>query len=440
MADLDRAVKEVAGEVWTSRALYESLASLCARGGRFCGTESERSAREYLKARLADYGLPVGTHGFDYAGWSRGSCDLRLVTPGGARIPAVSLVQGPNTPAGGIEMPLVDLGRGTLEDFEERREAIRGAMALVSHEYPFAQAHIHRRRKIDWAVERGAAAFAIANHVPGHLVISGSSGPGRPGAIPAIGLSFEDGAHLRRLAARGPVRVRLEVQNATRADRSENVTAELPGETDEWVLVTCHYDAHDVGQGAIDNGSGCAVALEVARALAGLRRRLRRGLRVIAFSVEEWGLKGSACYADELPPEERRRIAVDFNLDCVAGSPNFTWVLNGFPELGPFLQGVGRNVGFQVGISYQLAANSDHYNFVRHGVPAIRLMAGYEEPECAIKYILSPGDTLDKVRETDLKMAAFITTQTALAACRHPEAIARHRTAEEMRARVGKFV
>lgn len=440
MPDLDPMAKEIAGEVWTSRTLYESLASLCARGGRFCGTENERSAREFLKARLAEYGLRVTTHAFDYGGWSRGSCDLRLVSPGGLRIPAVSLVQGPNTPPGGTEMPLVDLGRGTLEDFEERGDALKGAMALVSHEYPFAQAHIHRRRKIDWAVERGAAAFAIANHVPGHLVISGSSGPGRPGAIPGIGLAFEEGCHLRRLAGRGPVRVRLDVQNAMRADRSENVIAELPGQTDEWVLVTCHYDAHDVGHGAIDNGSGCAVALEVARVFAGRRDQLRRGLRVIAFSVEEWGLKGSACYTDELTAEERRRIAVDLNLDCVAGSSSFTWVLNGFPDLAPFLQGVAREIGFPVGVSYQIAANSDHYNFVRQGIPGIRLMSGYEEPECAVKYILSPADTLDKVRESDLKMAAFITSQTALAACLHLGPVARHRSADEMRALLGTFV
>lgn len=68
------------------------------------------------------------------------------------------------------------MGRGTLEDFEAHTQEIPGRFVLVRHEYMFASGHIHRRRKYQWAKERGAAGFLIGSHLPGHLLVTGSSG------------------------------------------------------------------------------------------------------------------------------------------------------------------------------------------------------------------------------------------------------------------------
>jgi Zn-dependent M28 family amino/carboxypeptidase len=53
-----------------------------------------------------------------------------------------------------------------------------------------------------------------------------------------------------------------------------------------------------------------------------------------------------------------------------------------------------------------MMANSDHYNFARHGIPAFRLVAGFDRPECNVRYILSRGDTRDRVQRGEMVAAA----------------------------------
>ncbi len=79
---------------------------------------------------------------------------------------------------GGLEAEVVDLGRGTLEDFEANERDILGRIVLVRHEYMFATGHVHRRRKYLWARDRGAAGFLIVSPLPGQVLVTGSSGEG----------------------------------------------------------------------------------------------------------------------------------------------------------------------------------------------------------------------------------------------------------------------
>jgi aminopeptidase YwaD len=167
----------------------------------------------------------------------------------------------------------------------------------------------------------------------------------------------------------------------------------------------------------MDNGSGVAVALEVARVLAPLVPSLPRGLRVALFTVEEWGLNGSRQYVDGLTAVERDRIALNVNLDSVVGSPRLTALTSGFADLDPFLHEVGAAVGVPIATFRPLMANSDHYNFARHGIPAFRLVAGFDEPASMLRYLLTPADTLDKVAPGELKAAAMLCAELVLRAC-----------------------
>ena len=77
--------------------------------------------------------------------------------------------------------------------------------------------------------------------------------------------------------------------------------------------------------------------MSVARALAPEVARFRRGLRLMFFSVEEWALTGSAQYVKSLGDAERGKIAVNINLDSVAGSPNLAALTSGYAGVEPFL-------------------------------------------------------------------------------------------------------
>ena len=426
---------QIAGRIWNSPALSQDMDRLCGFGGRFCGTDSERLARDYLADRLKASGAEgVRFHEFAYDGWSRGETRLEILDPEPLELPAWALVQSPSTPPEGMTLEVLDLGRGGSEDFAIRERGIASRCVLVNHEYPFSTSHIHRRVKYTSAVKAGATAFLIASPLPGNLLVSGSSGPGRPGEIPGVGISLESACLLRRLLNQGPVRVRLRMQHTLRPAQAANVLAEIPGRGPEVVVVSAHYDGHDLAQSALDNASGTAVALELARAFAPLAGKLPRGIRIALFTVEEWGLKGSARYVDGLSVEERRAIAFVLNMDSVVGNGTISFLTGGFPELSPFLRATANAVGVEVKTIDRLMANSDHFNFALRGIPAVRMVSGFDDAEASTRFLLTPADTRDKVDDGDLKLAALVAGQIAVAAVCHDGPIARHRSESEIEA------
>ena len=91
--------------------------------------------------------------------------------------------------------------------------------------------------------------------------------------LPVISVAKADALLLRRLLAKGPVKLSLDVRNTfdTSPYRERNVIADLPGrDAGEVVLIGAHYDSWDPAEGADDDGSGVAAVLEAARILKSL--------------------------------------------------------------------------------------------------------------------------------------------------------------------------
>jgi aminopeptidase YwaD len=57
-----------------------------------------------------------------------------------------------------------------------------------------------------------------------------------------------------------------------------------------------------------------------------------------------------------------------------------------------------------------LMANSDHANFAAHGIPAVRLIAGFDAPDSNLRLVLTAADTRDKVHPDELDQALRLTT------------------------------
>ena len=400
--------------------LMQDFAAICDTGGRFAGTESELAAREFLAKRLEDItGVVPRRAPVAYLGWSRGEAVLERLDGPGGRFPCVSLVRSPATPPEGLNADLIDLGRGTEADFAAAGEEIAGRIVLVRHEYMFASGTIARRRKYQWAIDHGAAGFLIAGHIPGpDHPVAGSSGATPERGIPGAGISAETAGHL---TADGPARLRLSIAAEETPRRTENLILELPGKAPEWVVLSAHIDGHHLAESAMDNATGLAAVLGAAAELAPQAESFERGLRIALFTVEEWALLGSAVYADALSEAERAAIRLNVNLDCVAGSPNLTALTSGFAAMEDWLLERARAHGRALGAHRPLMPNSDHYNFARHGVPAARIVAGFDEPESNLRYVLTPGDTRDKIAAADLAAAARLVARLVEDACRAPE-------------------
>lgn len=382
--------------------LWSDFIALCGWGGRLAGTPGESQARAWCAERLASISpAAVRRDATPFAGWT---CHEARLTEIGSRIDldGVPLLGTASTPAGGIELEVVDLGRGTPAQIEEAGDRLRGRAVLVSHEYPFASDSIHRRVKLAAAQQAGAAAFLIAQPEPGVGPVSGSSGRGGGPGIPAMGISAEAAEVLRRPGAR--VNILISGEDHPGA-YTEALVLDLPGQSPERVVVSAHIDGHPLAESAIDNATGVATALALARAVAPVIHRMRRGLTVCIFSAEEWALQGSRSWLDGVGAAERGNMRLNLNLDSLAGSENLTVLTSGFAGLDTFLQSAAAASGHALAAHEPLMPNSDHANFAAAGIPAARLIAGFNEPRSALRLLLTPGDTRDIVERTTLEQA-----------------------------------
>jgi hypothetical protein len=377
------------GRLAADEALWRDFNDICDCGGRLSGTESEKKAFALLRERVraaspANSGRSIPV---PYNGWQAKSATLML--PDGTFAPCHPLVRTIATP--GLTAEVIDLGRGTPDEFEAHKAEIAGRIVLVRHELMFAAGTIHRRRKYDMARAHGEG-------------------------IPALGISPETAAKLARRSTGFPS-VTIAIETAEGPAETETLVFDYPGQTDEWVVLSAHVDGHDLAESAMDNGTGLAAVLAVTRALSPEVAKWRRGLRVMFFSVEEWALTGSAQYVQALSDTERAKIALNVNLDSVAGSPNLAALTSGYAGVEPFLLGVADANGQSLRTVRPLMTNSDHANFAAGGIPAIRLVAGFDDPNAHLRVVLTPADTRDKVAQSELRQATLLTAALVAAAC-----------------------
>lgn len=443
--DLDR---QLVGEIWASDEAYRNLVYLCDTiGNRWAGSASEHQAGEFLQRKLQDYGLQnVHLEPVEFGAWERGPATLLMTAPVERAFSCIAL---PYSPAGEVEAELIDVGNGEEEDFARLGDAVRGKIAVSAAETnPAGRQNAklsHRTDKLRRAVDAGAVAFIFVNQNPGLLHITGGiGGPGgTPAAIIGLGVSWETGAALLRLArgADRPARLRITTGGRFFPNTSYNVVGELAGATrpDELVLAGAHYDGHDISQGALDDGAGTVVCLEAARVLATLPPgSLARTVRFILFCGEEVGLFGSwaytATHADEVG---RTRFVLNLDTAGRGKGGSESLVLTGAPDLIPYFQDHAAATKYDVPVSHNFNSHSDHFPYALRGIPTATLSS----PDNTSSLIgrgwgHTEADTVDKATVRGLQMAAMVTARLLLAVARDAAFPGRRRAPDEVLAQV----
>lgn len=116
--------------------------------------------------------------------------------------------------------------------------------------------------------------------------------------VPTAALSAPDADQLQRALSRGPVELSLRLNVQSLGMRpSGNVLAEIPGTSDEIVLIGAHLDSWDLGTGAVDDGAGIGITVAAAKLILDLKTPPKRTIRVVMFGSEEVGLVGAKAYA-----------------------------------------------------------------------------------------------------------------------------------------------
>lgn len=389
----------IVGDVHTDGVAWQTLTELVDVAPRMAGHDGERDAMEVIADAFRDVGLEdVDTETFEIPAWFRGSSRLSISETDREYGDTHELIGLPGTPAGEESADLVDVGYGTPEEFDEA--AVDGNIVIASSGTPSEYDRwLHRREKYDSAVERGAAGFLFRSHIRGCLPPTGDIGDEQSeGKIPGVGVSRELGNRLVRHCESDGVQVELTVDCRTERTDSGNVSGRLGPETDEEVLVTAHHDAHDIAEGAKDNGVGCALVVEIARLLSQVEDRLETGVRFLTFGAEEIGLRGSRHAVGEMELDEIKAV---LNLDAIGDSRDIGVDTHGFPAIEEAFDTVGDEYDIPLETRQRVNTHSDHWPFAREGVPAAMAYSTGGSDERGWGH--THADTLDKLDKRDLR-------------------------------------
>jgi len=183
------------------------------------------------------------------------------------------------------------------------------------------------------------------------------------------------------------------VRNSIRRMRSPNVAGVMPGKDlpDEYVIYVAHWDhlgiAEEPGEdriynGAVDNATGVAGILAIARGFRDLLPGPSRSVIFMAVTAEESGLLGSEFYAEKpLVPLEKTAAVINVDALYPIGRAKDVEVIGfGASELEDLLADAARSQGRSLTPDRKPEAGyfyrSDHFNFAKAGVPALYIKSG----------------------------------------------------------------
>ncbi len=300
-------------------------------GSIVSGSPEEAMMARHLAQELRKLGLAVSEETFPVRAYRYDPVHLRA---NGKALAAISLhatgttwgrrdgvdfTRGNSANGHVLAAPLVDAGEGYVADYQ-RIGDVHGKVVLVHREprdWPPAQ--------ITEAAHHGAAAILFYDHP--------AAGPAQADALrqdslwgheslPTAAISVRTARDLQLQLGAGPVRIELENHLLLGDGLSRNVVATLRGseQPDEWVVVSGHFDRWF--QGSLDDTSGAAAVLEVARAITSAGFKPRRSMLFVLTGSEEAGqedperdwLAGSYAFVQR-HPDVLRAGALVFNVD-----------------------------------------------------------------------------------------------------------------------------
>lgn len=414
-AGAQTSVEKLIDHIVANSKAYEHLSYLTDQiGPRLSGSRNADLAVQWTTQQYRSWGIDVRQEKVMVPHWVRGAERAHLVSHHDQNIILTALGGSVATPAAGITADVIEVT--SYEQLEKLgRDGVRGKivfynkamdMALVEGGRAFeayGQAVGFRGGGASRAAEYGAVA-AVIRSVASASLRSPHTGSLRydekQPKIPAAAMATEDADLVHRLLAKGDrVRMHLVLTPRTLPDvESANVIAEIRGSErpNEIVLIGGHLDSWDLGTGAIDNGSGCAMIMETMRALKELGIKPKRTIRAVLYMNEENGLRGGRKYFENAAKrEEIQHHIAAIETDAGAAPPTgFITTLE-----GKSLEALERRAAVLNRIAPMKFISSKHTGadtspLTDAGVPGFGLVP---DPRHYFDFHHSAADTLDKV-------------------------------------------
>ena len=294
-------------------------------GPRLAGSDQETRAREWGAAKLKSLGFNnVRIETFELPYWERRKEVGAIVSPYPQPLALTALGNSVSTPEGGVEAEVVrfaslaDLQDAPMTGLEGKIVFVDEPMTRTMDGSGYGPAVAKRSGAANEAGKRGAVVAIIRSvgtdshrmpHTGGMRYAEGVA------KKPIAALSIPDADQLARAieiansTGAGPVKVSLDIQTTARNRAvSGNVIGEIPGQTDELIVIGGHLDSWDLGTGAVDDGAGVAITVAAAKLIDALRGKPKRTIRVVMWGSEEVGLYGARAYANAHADELDRHV------------------------------------------------------------------------------------------------------------------------------------
>jgi carboxypeptidase Q len=434
---MEEADQKIADEVKAHSELIKNLEFLTTQiGPRLTGSPQMQAASQWTLKRFKDYGVDAHLETAEIAhSWTRGLETAEITSPIQRRI-GIRAFGWSKATNGEIAGNVVLLDLKNPSDFEQYKGRLKGAIVMMRKPADLSKQEANPENAYDAVIPppRGVphadggwrARLQLLNRVSAEqpalvLVDSGkvdslfnmSGGLRRysPTEAPMAFLTHENYELLYRLLQTGPVTMKANLPEtfSEKPVPASITVAEIKGSEhpDERVIIGGHLDSWDLGQGALDNGTGAMATLEAARTLKALGWKPKRTITFILFTGEEQGGIGADTFlknhASEIPKMDAVLIHDTGTGKVFSISLDYLWET--VPLLHEIYQPLQEVFNLQP-LSTRYFGASDHVPFLRSGVPAyfcIQLPAHYGEAHH------SQTDTFDKVIPDQInESAAFL--------------------------------
>lgn len=416
LALADDDVDQLVGAMLGDTPIISDLRTLTDQiGGRVTGSKESAAAIDWALRTFEKAGVSASREPLEMPmQWQELSVSASV--SGDVEFDAGVVAKPFSSSADAISAPLLDAGMGTAEDIANLGDAAKGAWILVETavldddiglaglfgEYSAAaatEALVH---------DSGAAGVVFMSSRPKNLLyrLPLLSAKNRQ---PILLMEREDAKRAQRLLRTGKsltLTASIELDTGY-AYQSANVIGEIRGSTrpDEIVLIGAHLDSHDLGTGALDNGSNATMVIDIARQITRLGLKPERTIRFALWNGEEQGLVGSWRYTQQHNDElDNHVMAASFDIGTGRLLGFYTGGIDGLAEMtSEYLQpvaGLDPFEHFNVPV-----VGTDNFDFMMEGVP--NLIGHQADANYASNYHAA-SDTFDKVDQQQLKLNSAI--------------------------------
>mgnify|MGYP000303673776 CR=1 FL=1 len=446
-------------------------------GPRLSGSPQMQQASEWTRDTLAAWGMDnARLEGFEFGpGWSSEHTVVKMTSPRTSQLYARAMSWHPGTD-GVVNGDVVYAPMSSKADFEKYKGTLKGKIVMVDKVRPQREPsnQVFTRRsdeeianRLDFSIPTGEAedpmkwwsnylgffhereqflrsegALVMVRNSPRNAMLLDANAyqhaTGMNAEIPAVGMAAEHYNRLKRLIDLDKtvsLSVEVKAQFHTEDTKTYNTLADIDGETDEVVLVGAHLDSWHLGDGAVDNAAGSAVAMEAMRIIKTLGVKPKRTIRIGLWSGEEQGYFGSQAYVlDHLvsrPQSDNERYKYagtyekHYNMFPMEKKPSY----NKFSAYYNLDNGSGKIRGIYAEqnsaaghifkswlepfhdlgakhVTLNDTGGTDHEPFDDIGLPGFQFMQDSLDYSTRLHH--TQVDTYDHVYEKDLKQAAVI--------------------------------